>query len=168
MWRFHTDSHHAQCCLEFSLHGNVSICVNTFFHFGLKCHFHVKNREVFLAHSVYKLNSLTPDFLSNFLGFSKEETGWACFRNVRRWNMSKEVVTYIYTHTHTQTQENQFVWTIVVVPSWVVGYSVSYLVKRTSPFDRRAANQDWEGSTISPPPHHHRHSNNSKPDTMGP
>jgi hypothetical protein len=33
---FHIDSHHAQCCLEFNWHGNVSICDNKFFHFALK------------------------------------------------------------------------------------------------------------------------------------
>jgi hypothetical protein len=37
--RFHTDSHGVHCCLEFNWHGNVSICVNTFFQFALKRYF---------------------------------------------------------------------------------------------------------------------------------
>jgi hypothetical protein len=37
-----TDSHRAQCCLEFSCHGNVSICVNKIFHFALKSYFILK------------------------------------------------------------------------------------------------------------------------------
>jgi len=36
MRRFHTDSHRAQCCLEFSWDGNVSTCVNKIFHFAFK------------------------------------------------------------------------------------------------------------------------------------
>jgi hypothetical protein len=37
--RFHTDSYRAQRSLEFSWHGNISFCVNNFFHFALKRHF---------------------------------------------------------------------------------------------------------------------------------
>jgi hypothetical protein len=40
--RFHTDSHRAQCCLEFSWDRNVSICVNKLFHFCLKMLFHFR------------------------------------------------------------------------------------------------------------------------------
>jgi hypothetical protein len=47
MQRFHTDSHRAQCCLEFSWHVNVSICVNEFFHFALKRYFSSKTFRCF-------------------------------------------------------------------------------------------------------------------------
>jgi hypothetical protein len=44
---FHTDRHHVQCCLEFSWDGNVSVCVNKFFHFALKCYFISKTVRCF-------------------------------------------------------------------------------------------------------------------------
>jgi len=44
---FHTDNHCSQCCLEFSWHGNVSICVNKFFHFALKHYFISKTVRCF-------------------------------------------------------------------------------------------------------------------------
>jgi hypothetical protein len=49
-----TDSHRAQCCLEFSWHRNVSICVNNFFFpLCLEMLFHFKNRQVFLVQPIY-------------------------------------------------------------------------------------------------------------------
>jgi hypothetical protein len=54
----HNDSYRAQCCLELSLHGNVSVCVNKFFHFALKRYFTSKRRQVFLAHSVFRIREV--------------------------------------------------------------------------------------------------------------
>jgi len=53
MRRFRTDSHRAQCCLEFSWHGNVSICGNKCFHFALKRYFISKTVRCFW-HIFYK------------------------------------------------------------------------------------------------------------------
>jgi hypothetical protein len=53
MQYFHTDSHCAQCCLEFSWHENVSICINKFFHFALKRYFISKTVRCFW-HTLYK------------------------------------------------------------------------------------------------------------------
>jgi hypothetical protein len=58
--RFHTESHRAQCCLEFSWHGNISICVNKFFHFALKCYFISKTVRYFWR---TLCDFVKPDFL---------------------------------------------------------------------------------------------------------
>jgi hypothetical protein len=56
--RFHTDSHRAQCCSEFSWHGNVSVCVNKFFHFALKHYFISKTVRCFwrILYEIMKIN----------------------------------------------------------------------------------------------------------------